>query len=81
MNTTTIIATITAILHGIAIRLLSERVIIGLALRGAKYFAQKSKTTDDDYTLADFADALGRPDIALQLRLHANHENETPPSE
>lgn len=72
MNTATIAATIIAVLHSIAVRLLSERVIIGLALRGAKYYTQKSKTLDDDYILADFADALGRPEIALQLRQHAN---------
>lgn len=75
MNTSALLAALVGVIHTIAIKLLSERVIIALALRGAKYFAQKTKGLDDDYILADFADALGRPDIALQLRQNANEKS------
>lgn len=56
------------ILSGIALRLLSEKLIIGLAMHGISAIVKKTENTVDDDVFCEVAEALGRPDIADKVR-------------
>lgn len=56
------------ILSGIALRLLSEKLIIGLAMHGISAIVKKTGNTVDDDVFCEVAEALGRPDIADKVR-------------
>lgn len=56
------------VLNRLALMLLTENVIIGLALHGLAAIAKKTENKTDDKMLAEIAEALGRFDIAAQLR-------------
>ncbi len=59
---------IVTILTSIATKLFTEKVLISLALHGIASIVVKTDTKRDDKILADFAEALGRDDIAKELR-------------
>jgi hypothetical protein len=59
---------IVKILTGIATKLLTEKILISLALNGIAAIVSKTDTKRDDLILADFAETLGRDDIAAELR-------------
>ncbi len=60
------------ILSGIALRLLSEKLIIGLAMHGLSAIVKKTKNGVDDDIFCEVAEALGRPDIAAKVKEHDN---------
>lgn len=59
---------IVKILTAIVMKLMTEKVVISLALNGISAIVTKTDTKRDDKILADFAEALGRDDIAKELR-------------
>lgn len=56
------------ILTAIVTKLLTEKIVISLALNGIAALVSKTSTKRDDLILADFAETLGRDDIAAELR-------------